>query len=589
MEEIKQLKANYEEKIKDFDKESRKFSNFRLISALLTVGFILANFREILTFPYIFIALFFIICFIISVVKEGNAENKKNEAESLVKICKIYEQRRDGSWKNFKETGVEFEKEYAFLKDLQILGENSLFQFLNCCTTYGGKKKLVEKFNKNMEEKPENIKENARVSQQAIKELCKNRELILQFQEKIKNISNADSMVAEKEKEAFLMKRKFSKGDFIFSLILSLVTISLAILSKYNVYCLLFFLPMIFVQFVSALVYQNAFGKEISSTGKNLKKLKELQSICKLIENINFKSYELEQLKDKIIACQDVFVKLKRIDTLESFRKNFIMWFIGNIFFSLNRFIVKEYGNIDKNDRMKMYQCVNAIEDLEVLISLATINIVKENVAEPAFTEEMKIVCKNIKHPMLNEEICVGNDFKTGKDINIITGSNMSGKTSFMKTIGVNLVLAYSGAFVNADEFQVPVLKIFTSINVKDDINKGISKFYAELLRLKKAMSMADAGERMVLFVDEIFSGTNYQDRMFGARNIVNKISKENVIGFITTHDFELCELKNRNIVNYHFSEEYENGKMVFNHKIQSGECQGTNAVQLMHETGILY
>ena len=92
----------------------------------------------------------------------------------------------------------------------------------------------------------------------------------------------------------------------------------------------------------------------------------------------------------------------------------------------------------------------------------------------------------------------------------------------------------------------------------------------------------------MVLFVDEIFSGTNYQDRMFGAKNIIEKLSHENVIGFITTHDFELCEIENKNIVNYHFSEEYIEGKMEFSHKIRSGKCNGTNAVQLMRETGIL-
>ena len=588
MREIKELKAMYEKKSIAFDKESKRFSNYRLIIALLIVGIVAINYRKIFTFPYIIIFIALIIGFIFAVIKEGTADKNKQSADIIVEICTKYEQRRNGEWKNFESTGVEFEKEYAFLADLQILGENSLFQFINCCTTHGGKKKLARKFNKNMEDRFDNIKEEAISSQKSIDELCENKELILQFQEKIKNIEGAESMIAENEIHTFDMERKFSKMDFGISLVLSFITIILAFLSKNNVYCLMGLIPMIFIQFVSAVLYQNAYGKEISATGKHLRKLTELKSIYQLFQNKSFQSSQLEELKNKIIVCQDIFVKLKKIDTLESFRKNFIMWFIGNVFLSLNRFIVKEYGNINENDRMKMYQCIDAIEDLEVLISLASINIVKEHSVKPTFSDEMKISCKNAIHPMLDEEICIGNDFETGKNINIITGSNMSGKTSFMKTIGVNLVLAYSGAYVNATEFHAPIMKIFTSINVKDDINKGISKFYAELLRLKEAMNSAKSGEKIILFVDEIFSGTNYQDRIFGAKNIINKLSDENVIGFITTHDFELCEINNSDIVNYHFSEEYDNGKMKFSHKIKEGECQGTNAIQLMEETGIL-
>lgn len=588
MKEIEELKVNYEKNRNEFEKKSKKFSNYRLFIVLLTVGFVAINFKKILTMPYIFATLVMLVGFVITVIKEGNAEHKKKEAENLIKICETYQKRKNGNWKEFQEKGMEFKSEYAFLADLQIIGENSLFQFLNCCTTQGGKSKLIKKFNKNMEETPDEIRKTALISQQAIKELCENKELMLLFQERIKKVTDSETMLAENEKKSFIMERRFNKYDFVVSIMLSIITILLAVFSKHNVYCLMGLMIMLFVQFASAVIYQNVYRNEIRSTGKKLRKLVELQKIYQLFHNENFESKELEVLKNKIIACQDVFEKLKKIDTLESFRRNFITWFIGNIFLSLNRFIVKSYANIESDDRLKMYECVDAIEDIEVLISLGTINIVKENVVMPTFTDEMKLVCKNAKHPMLNEEICIGNDFQTGKNINIITGSNMSGKTSFMKTIGVNLVLAYSGAYVNADEFKAPIMKIYTSINVKDDISKGISKFYAELLRLKNAINSVKAGEHIFLFVDEIFSGTNYQDRIFGAKNIIKQLTEGNVIGFITTHDFELCEIQNSSISNYHFSEKYKNGKMIFNHKIQSGECRGTNAIQLMQETGLL-
>ena len=589
MDELKKLKEKYINDGVEFEKESRRFSNMRLLFVLLIIGVALANFRRILEFPYILIEALLIVAFFIAVNKEGNSDRKKQQAEGVVKIIEQYEKRENGQWNEFGETGESFADKYSYLMDLQIFGENSLYQFLNCCNTLGGKNKLAKKFKKVMEIDGDIVRNDAEASILAVTELSKNKELILKFQEKIASIKGMEKMDAGKEKNAFSMDRKFSKVDFAISLILSVLSIVLAVMSKFNIYCLLVLIPVVFIQFVSAVLYQNAFDKEISATGKNVKKLKELQEVCQLFDNIKFDSELLNQLACKLQASKDVFVKLKRIDCLESFRKNFLMWFFGNVFLSLNRFIVREYGKIENDDKLKLYDSLTAVEDIEVLISLVTINIVKKTISVPEFTDETKITVENIKHPMLVEEKCVSNSFNSGRTINIITGSNMSGKTSFMKTIGVNLVLAYSGAYVNCEKFIAPVMKIYTSINVKDDINQGISKFYAELLRLKDAILAADNGEKMVLFVDEIFSGTNYQDRMYGAKNIISKLSNDDVLGFITTHDFELCEIDDANIVNYHFSEEYIDGKMNFSHKIRDGKCNGTNAIQLMNEVGILH
>ena len=590
MEKILEIKEKYTNLAEKYNKDSRKFSNLRLLNVLIIAGVALANFTKLLTFPYIIILLALLICFAIIVRKEQLADDLSGQAKSVIDTALLYEKRKNGQWTKFEETGEEFieEKDYAYIEDLQILGENSLFQYLNCAKTKGGKRKLVAKFRNAFKETPENIKKKAKLSQDAIFELTENPELLLLFQGALGKIEKINEIDAEDEKDAFTMERKFSYLDFAISLILSAVTIVVAIMSKYNIHCLLVLLPLVFIQFVSALVYQNSFDKELSKTGKNLRKVTELKAVCDLFENENFNSAELCNLKDKLNACQEVLKKLKKIDALESFRRNFLMWFLGNIFLSLNRFIIREYGKIQKEDKLKLYEAISAMEDLEVLISLGTINIVKDNVSAPEFSEELVLECENIKHPLIVEEICKGNDFKSKREINVITGSNMSGKTSFMKTIGVNLILAYSGGWINGEGFMCPIVKIYTSINVKDDINKGISKFYAELLRLKEAMKSAKNGGKMILFVDEIFSGTNYQDRIFGAKNIIQQLSNENVMGFITTHDFELCEIPCDNLANYHFTEEYVNGKMQFSHKINEGKCHGTNAVALMKETGLL-
>ena len=153
--------------------------------------------------------------------------------------------------------------------------------------------------------------------------------------------------------------------------------------------------------------------------------------------------------------------------------------------------------------------------------------------------------------PLLDINKCVGNDFFCKNGVNIITGSNMGGKTSFIRTIGINLILMNAGTYVCADSFNSSIFEIFTSISIKDNIDKGVSTFYEELLRINKAIKYNE-GKRIVL-VDEIFKGTNYNDRIYGALNVIKKLNDDRTILFITTHDFELCEVDVNNIFNYYF------------------------------------
>lgn len=172
----------------------------------------------------------------------------------------------------------------------------------------------------------------------------------------------------------------------------------------------------------------------------------------------------------------------------------------------------------------------------------------------------------------------------------VITGSNMSGKTTLLRTIGINLVLAYAGSPVCAKEFNCSIMDIFTSMRVKDDISTGVSTFYAELIRIKMIIEHVKKQSPMIFLIDEIFRGTNSNDRISGAKNIISNLYKEWIIGLISTHDFELCEMENEkhiNVKNYHFSEYYENNKIIFDYKLKQGRCNTTNAKYLMRLVGV--
>ncbi|MGL4383649.1 MAG: MutS-related protein, partial [Bacilli bacterium] len=172
----------------------------------------------------------------------------------------------------------------------------------------------------------------------------------------------------------------------------------------------------------------------------------------------------------------------------------------------------------------------------------------------------------------------------------IITGSNMAGKTTFIRGVGINILLAYAGARVCASSFEVSSLKIFTSIRVADDLSQGISTFYAEIYRIKQMVQYASLNKAMLCLIDEIFKGTNTNDRIYGAHQALEKLSKPWSSIILTTHDNELChkKLTSRTIDNKHFSEYYLDDELLFDYQIKEGPCTTSNAIHILKMAQII-
>ena len=167
----------------------------------------------------------------------------------------------------------------------------------------------------------------------------------------------------------------------------------------------------------------------------------------------------------------------------------------------------------------------------------------------------------------------------------------MSGKTTFMRSIGVNLVLAYAGGYCTASSLQVSLMELCTSIRTEDDVNEGISTFYAEILRIRQMIVVSRKQIPMISMIDEIYKGTNSKDRLFAAKETIRNLSKPDTFTLVTTHDFELCDLENDldiDVKNYHFTEHYKENRILFDYKLRDGRCTTTNARYLLHMAGIL-
>ena len=173
----------------------------------------------------------------------------------------------------------------------------------------------------------------------------------------------------------------------------------------------------------------------------------------------------------------------------------------------------------------------------------------------------------------------------------LITGSNMAGKSTFLKTIGVNLCLAYTGGPVNAATFQTRLFRVFTCMQIHDSITDGLSFFYAEVKRLKALLEALHAeNQPPVLFlIDEIFRGTNSRERLIGSRAYIHHLAAQPGVGLIATHDLELGQLAEQipGLTNAHFRDDVTDGKMVFDFRLHPGLCPTTNALKIMRLEGL--
>lgn len=236
---------------------------------------------------------------------------------------------------------------------------------------------------------------------------------------------------------------------------------------------------------------------------------------------------------------------------------------------------------------------LDAWYEVEALNALANFAHLNPGAVFPVVRAGAVFAGERLGHPMIaaEERVCNDFDLEAAGRVVIITGSNMSGKSSFLRTLGVNTALAYAGGVVIADRLEVGLFRLFTCIRVADSVVDGISYFYAEVKRLKAllaALRRAD-GPPLFFLIDEIFRGTNNRERLIGSRAYIRALAGERSVGLVATHDLELVHLEDdiADIRNVHFREDVIDGRMVFDYRLRSGPSPTTNALKIMALEGL--
>jgi len=230
---------------------------------------------------------------------------------------------------------------------------------------------------------------------------------------------------------------------------------------------------------------------------------------------------------------------------------------------------------------------------LEALCSLAGFSYSNPHYVYPSIEDEKAYIkVRSLGHPLILNQERITNDLDLEKpgSIALVTGSNMSGKSTFLRTVGVNIVLGLCGAPVCAESAEISHVQLFTGMRTEDNLEEHVSSFYAELQRIQSLLKMVDQEETTILFMlDEILKGTNSKDRHKGAAALIRQLSKTNSFGFVSTHDLELGDLQQElsGVKNYSFNSRIEGDEIIFDYTLEEGLCRSFNASKLMEKIGI--
>lgn len=517
---------------------------------------------------------------------------RKTFAEAMITINSRGIDRIKGNWNSFQDDGEEFtDTEHPYCGDLDIMGHSSLFQWTNTSFTYMGRRRLRDILLNPMKDGGL-IKKR----QEAVRELSEE----IEWRQHL----NAEGMlISDKSKNPEELLNWAGTSESSGSM-LQLAVANILTVVIFTIIFLMIFTRMVSYKYLLAAIAVNLLAlfygsKERHRLLDTVHKYKDgiriYERMIKSIEEKDFRSEALVKLKGELVTqdgmkASAVIGELKSIADLLADRAN-MAYIIFDILF------IWDYRNENMLRKWKskygsyFRPWLEIVGEMEALCSLSNIAFENEDWCFPDVCKEgLVLKAEELGHPLLGDKRVRNNiTIKDNGSVVLITGSNMSGKSTFLRTVGINLVLSYCGAPVCASSFSCLIMDVYTCMRVSDNLEKSISSFYAEILRIKTIVSASRENNNIFFLLDEIFKGTNSIDRHQGAKVLIRQLSERGASGLVSTHDLELGEMEKESskISNYNFQEYYEDGQLRFDYKLRKGISSTRNAMHIIRLAGI--
>lgn len=521
--------------------------------------------------------------------------NLKQKLQHLQLLCGINE--REIRWLNGTiaegEEGTRFSDfPHPYNGDLDIFGANSLFQFLNRCTSEGGMLMLAHKL-----QSPSTIAEIAKI-RDAAKELSAE----VDWRQKMQafGLENPVTHKSRNKIEKWLqLPLLFTAGGW------KILTYIFPIVSLATIYFYLdgeISLSVITIVLVALYLISLSISKKINpvydAVSDIAPEVNTLYMQLKQFESTSFHSDFLAEIQASIQSSKNARAiqsirKLEKILNQFEVRHNMVAFPVVNTLFLWDLRQLLALNKWKNENQVNILNWFDAIAAAEYCSSIANLHFNEPEWIFPEVKDDyFTISGTEIGHPLIEKSKRVDNSFslKGSGKVALITGSNMGGKSTFLRSLGINMVLSLMGAPVCAATFEISNAKLMTSMRISDNLAENTSTFYAELKKLQWIINAVKTGEKVFILLDEILRGTNSFDKHTGSKALIEQLIRENTIAVIATHDTELTVLKNKYpqaIFNYHFDVQVENEELYFDYKLKEGVCKSLNASLLMKKIGI--
>jgi hypothetical protein len=532
----------------------------------------------------------FVLAFLCLVIVHEVIHRRKGRVETIMAFYRRGLDRLEGRWAGKGRDGLDLAPDrHAYADDLDLFGRGSLFELLCCARTFEGERVLAQWL---CEPAHAGI---VAARQEAVEELRENLDLrqdLALFGSDVREGVRSKSLASWASAPRLLTSKPARAA--------AMALAGLAV--GFLVLWILGHGPLPFAAVIAAeLVLSGFLSKKIKKIERDVdsarRELAVLAGVLKRLEAERFQSSLLRDLQRELVK-EGQEPASKRIARLEQAAG--LLSALRNPLFAIVAFVVLwgvhlAYIIEDWRERwgMEAQGWLRAVGELEALCSLAA--FAYEHPADP-FPEmaagQGRFEAKDLGHPLLPEKECVRNDLEMNPDrrLLMVSGSNMSGKSTLLRTVGVNAVLAMAGAPVRAAGLVMTPMTVGASIRILDSIQSGASRFYAEITKLKQIRDLADGPMPVLFLLDELLHGTNSHDRRIGAAAVIRALIGAGGVGLVTTHDLALTEIVDEigvGAANVHFMDEFREGRQVFDYRLRPGVVSDSNALKLMKSIGL--
>lgn len=571
-----------------FKKQKQVYRNFSLLRlfVFILICLIFFKFWGMIFLMPITIILFGLFLWLVG--KSIDAKLQRDKLNFLILFNQNELSVLDGDWSNY-ENGMEFiDGAHPYSYDIDLFGPKSIFQLLNRTSSLAGKKALSKllKFGT----------KNPKVNEACIQVLSENIEWCQNFtiESQVRNESlvNEVSLDDLSGVEIDWSKLKATLRWVIpFTAFLNVALYAFSIINGF-VFTIFLVTPLVFI--INDLKTSNGLAKELALVSERIDALlAQLQLLKEIKSGDKLFNQKIEEILNDQTNVLEALKSLKRINKRFEFRMNVLVGVILNYFLAWDFQLQLKLKIWLNENRAYLASWENNMGEIECWISGA---VFKFNNPELVFNKfdgsknEIEIV--GLGHPFVPVSKRVVNDFKLLQSDSFVvtTGPNMAGKSTYLRGIGLSIVLANAGFPIVAKKVNIPPVKLYSSMRTSDDLNIESSYFFAELKRLRFIMDAIESGEQVFIILDEILKGTNSQDKATGSAKFLEKLEKMGAKGIIATHDLSLCDLAihSNSFQNWYFDSVISGSEISFDYKINKGVCKNMNASFLLKKMDLV-